>query len=575
MVQAVHVYARVCDRFRRRQESSSCEEGPPISSKAQSGGNKDVASCPPLKYAEHGKVVTRFPPEPSGHLHIGHVKAIFLNDYYARHYDGTLLLRFDDTNPSKEKEEYEHGIIEDLKLLGVKADVISHTSDHFDLIQKYAEDMIKRGIAYMDDTATEQMRQERMDGIDGKCRNYTVEKNMEMWKAMLSGEATDACLRAKIDMQCPNKAMRDPVIYRSNATPHARTKTKYKAYPTYDLACPIVDAIEGVTHAMRDTQYSDREPVYDWFLTNLKLRKVHIRAFSRVIFNYTLLSKRKLKWFVETGRVPGWDDPRFATVKGMLRRGLQVEALRSFMLAQGASRRVNDMEWDKFWNFNKKVIDPVAARYMATSTEGAITLNVTNVPTEFGRTVAKHPKDKNGEKFGLKTVFCGPKVLIESEDANANGGVAVGEAITLMRWGVINITAVHKNGEGAITSLDGEYDPNGDFRAPKRKITWVSGSAHSVKLQLCEYDYLITKKKLAPEDNFEDFINKQSEAITEAIGEPGLSLVGVNECIQLERRGYFRVDRIAHGEETSIKLIQIPDGKTKAMSTLSTKLAHR
>ena len=409
---------------RRWEKAAAAKAGKTSSAgNKKSSGKGDVGGCPPLKFAEHGKVVTRFPPEPSGHLHIGHVKAIFLNDYYARHYDGTLLLRFDDTNPSKEKEEYEHGIIDDLKLLGVKADVVSHTSDHFDLIQKYAEDMIKRGIAYMDNTPTEKMRQERFDGIDGACRNQTVEKNMEMWKALLSGDESDACLRAKIDMQCPNKAMRDPVIYRANATPHARTKTKYKAYPTYDLACPIVDAIEGVTHAMRDTQYADREPVYFWFLENLKLRKVHIRAFSRVNFNYTLLSKRKLKWFVETGRVPGWDDPRFATVKGMLRRGLQVEALRSFMLAQGASRRVNDMEWDKFWNFNKKVIDPVAARYMAISAEGATTLNVTNVPAEFGKTIPKHPKAKGGEKYGLKTVFCGPKVLLEKEDVNAVGGI--------------------------------------------------------------------------------------------------------------------------------------------------------
>ena len=326
-------------------------------------GNFDIQ----LKNAEMGKVVTRFPPEPSGYLHIGHAKAALLNDYFAKLYKGKLLLRFDDTNPSKEKMEYENSIKEDLELLGIKADSVSHTSDHFSKIYDYAITMIKSGLAYVDDTDQETMRAQRFDGIESKCRNKSVEENLRDFEEMKNGTAfgLKSCLRAKIDMTDKNKAMRDPVIYRCNLIPHPHTGTTYKMYPTYDFVCPIVDSIEGVTHALRTNEYRDRNPQYEWFLKALNLRWVHIWDYSRLNFVYTLLSKRKLTWFVEQGLVSGWDDPRFATVRGIRRRGMTIEALRSYILSQGASQRELSLEWDKLWNTNKKVIDPVAPRYTA------------------------------------------------------------------------------------------------------------------------------------------------------------------------------------------------------------------
>jgi glutamyl-tRNA synthetase len=320
-----------------------------------------------LKNVEMGKVVTRFPPEPSGYLHIGHAKAALLNDYFARLYKGKLLLRFDDTNPSKEKMEYENSIKEDLELLGIRPDHVSHTSDHFPKIYDYALQMIQKGLAYVDDTDQETMRAQRFDGIDSKCRNKTVEENLKDFTEMKKGTefGLKSCLRAKIDMSDKNKAMRDPVIYRCNLIPHPHTGTTYKMYPTYDFVCPIVDSIEGVTHALRTNEYRDRNPQYEWFLKALGLRWVNIWDYSRLNFVYTLLSKRKLTWFVEQGLVSGWDDPRFATVRGIRRRGMTIEALRSYILSQGASQRELSLEWDKLWVTNKKVIDPVAPRHTA------------------------------------------------------------------------------------------------------------------------------------------------------------------------------------------------------------------
>jgi len=331
--------------------------------KVKNQGNFDIE----LKNAEMGKVVTRFPPEPSGYLHIGHAKAALLNDYFARLYQGKLLLRFDDTNPSKEKKEYENSIKEDLQLLGIKPDVTSHTSDHFNKIYDYALQMIKLGLAYVDDTDQETMRAQRFDGLESKCRNKSVEDNLKDFEEMKEGTefGQKSCLRAKIDMLDKNKAMRDPVIYRCNLIPHPHTGTMYKMYPTYDFVCPIVDSIEGVTHALRTNEYRDRNPQYEWFLKALKLRWVHIWDYSRLNFVYTLLSKRKLTWFVEQGLVTGWDDPRFATVRGIRRRGMTIEALRSYILSQGASQRELSLEWDKLWVTNKKVIDPIAPRHTA------------------------------------------------------------------------------------------------------------------------------------------------------------------------------------------------------------------
>lgn len=274
--------------------------------KAKEGASYDIA----LLNTEKG-VVTRFPPEPSGYLHIGHAKAALLNDYFAHEkYNGTLLVRFDDTNPSNEKLEFQDAIIEDLALMGIKPDKMSYTSDYFDELYQYALQIIKDGNAYADDTEKEVMAEQRMNGKPSKRRDASVEENLARFEEMKKGtpEGLRWCIRAKMSVDNPNKAMRDPVIYRCNPAPHHRTGTKWKIYPTYDFACPIVDSIEGVTHALRTIEYRDRNPQYQWFLDTLKLRHVQIWDFARMNFIRTLLSKRKLTKLVNQGVVWGWDE---------------------------------------------------------------------------------------------------------------------------------------------------------------------------------------------------------------------------------------------------------------------------
>ncbi|TDH73844.1 hypothetical protein CCR75_005584 [Bremia lactucae] len=534
--------------------------------------NKETGTCPPLKDAVDGHVVTRFPPEPSGFLHIGHLKACMLNNYYARQYHGKLILRFDDTNPSKEKNEYEQSIVADLKRVQIEPDVVTYTSNYFDAIADFARQMITEGHAYMDNTSQKQMREERMDGIESTCRNQTPAANLVLFNQMLqnASEAQGYCLRGKIDMQAKNKTMRDPVFFRRNATPHHRTGTKYHAYPTYDLACPIVDSLEGVTHALRTTEYNDRDFQYQWVLDTLRLRKVIIQAFARMNFVYSVLSKRKLQWFVDNHHIEGWTDPRFPTIQGVLRRGVQVEALRDFILSQGASRRITDMEWDKFWTLNKRVLDPIAPRYFAIATETSVPLTLINVSSHVvGIPVARHPKDPfMGEKM---VRFCN-KLLVERDDVMQ---FVEGEEVTLMRHGNMIVKKVHKAVDGTITRVEAENYPQGDFKKTKLKITWLSDVSDLVPLTLVEFDHLLNKPKLEEGDNFQDFLTETTRAEMHAMGDHELRNVKQGQVVQLERRGYFRVDVPYISDDKPVVLFMVPDGKVKAMSTLSTKLAHR
>jgi len=516
-----------------------------------------------LKDAVMGQVITRFPPEPSGYLHIGHIKAALLNNYFARQYKGKLLLRFDDTNPSKEKVEYQESIREDLKRCEIFPDQVSYTSDHFQKIYDLAIQLIKSGKAYVDDTDQETMRAERMDGIDSKNRNMSVEETLIRFQEMkeASERGQKSCLRAKMEMQNKNKAMRDPVIYRVNLIPHHRTGNAWKMYPCYDLACPIVDSLEGVTHALRTNEYRDRNPQYEWFLKALNIRHVHMWDFSRVNFVYTLLSKRKLTWFVDQKLVTGWDDPRFPTVRGILRRGMTVEALRTFNLMQGASQKDLMMEWDKIWALNKKIIDPVSGRYTGLVSD-KITKVKLNMPDLKAHTEEKALHKKNPD-VGMKKTTYSTELYLEYEDAK---DLAVGEEVTLMDWGNVIVSKV--------TSDLIEVEPNldGDFKKTKKKLTWLSrappadNSNHDlVNLMLCDYDFLITKKKLEEDDDVADFVNKNSEFKIAAFGDANLRGLAQGTIIQLERKGYYIVDSPYDATKPNdpIILIFIPDGKEK------------
>lgn len=521
-----------------------------------------------LEGAVAGRVVTRFPPEPSGYLHIGHAKAVLLNDYYAKRYKGRLIVRFDDTNPSKEKEEYQQSIIEDLAKLGVNPDLVTYTSDYFPVIIQYAKYMINNGLAFMDDTPQEDMKIERGNRVESKHRNQTPQEAMEYFDLMCKGgeEGGKWCLRAKIDMKSDNGTLRDPVLFRQNVTPHHRSGTTYKAYPTYDLACPIVDSLEGVTHALRTTEYDDRNAQYQWIQKALGVRRSRVHTFSRVNFKFTVLSKRKLTWFVDNGDVSGWDDARMPTVRGVVRRGINIQALRDFMYSQGSSKRIVLMDWHVFWSENKKEVDKEAKRFMAVDKSDNIRLTVANVQAESDYAFVKtayHPKDPS---LGTRSLRVSSNVLLETADVD---GLEVGESIALMRWCVVKITKI--NG----SEIEGDYLPDGDFKTAKRKLSWVADVANTTPVKIFEFDNLISKEKLEEEDDFKDYLNPSTMAFTDVVGDTGLKNVQENEVLQLERRGYFRVDKAYINDSKPLVLYMIPDGKKKAMSGQMGKLAHR
>ncbi|KAI8971367.1 tRNA synthetases class I, catalytic domain-containing protein [Pilobolus umbonatus] len=514
-----------------------------------------------LTEASMGKVCTRFPPEPSGYLHIGHAKAALLNQYFADTYKGKLIIRFDDTNPSKEKTEFEDSIKEDLALIGVDSSIVSHTSDFFDQLYELALKMIKEGHAFCDDTDQATMREQRTARIPSKCRDNSIEENLRRFGEMTKGseEGLKNCLRAKIDYNSPNGTMRDPVIYRCNLTPHHYTGDKWKVYPTYDFACPVVDSLEGVSHALRTNEYRDRNVQYQWMIDTLGLRKVTIWDFSRMNFVYTLLSKRKLQWFVDNGHVAGWDDPRFPTVRGIRRRGLTIEALKQYILMQGASQNTMLLEWDKIWALNKKVIDPIAPRHTALLKENVVVCNVKGAKAEVKEVLAH----KKNPSVGKKNTHYGPKIYLEQEDAKS---LENGEEVTLMDWGNAFVRNIVKNDKGIVTSVDLELHLEGDFKKTKKKLTWLTDDSDVTDVLLLDYDYLITKKKVEEGDEVKDLLTSQSEFKYPCLADGNIKNLKKGDIMQFERKGYYILDAVATATEPA-HFICIPDGK--ASSTAS------
>ncbi|KAF2865788.1 glutamyl-tRNA synthetase [Massariosphaeria phaeospora] len=513
-------------------------------------------------------IVTRFPPEPSGYLHIGHAKAALLNDYFAHEkYKGKLILRFDDTNPIKEKQEFQDSIVEDLALMGVKADTVSYTSNYFQELYDYCVQMLNEGTAYADDTLQEKMREERMNGVASERRESSPEDNLARFEEMKTGSAEGLrwCIRAKMSVDDPNKAMRDPVIYRCSPQVHHRTGDTWKIYPTYDFCCPIVDSLEGVTHALRTTEYNDRDAQYQWFLKTLKLRHVYNWAFARLNFVRTVLSKRKLTLIVENGDVWGWDDPRMPTVRGVRRRGVTIPALREFILKQGPSKNIVNLDWHSFWATNKKHIDPIAARYTALAS--AAQVPVTVVGARAGVTTEEKDKHAKYTTLGKKKVVFSASILLEQADA---ASFAADEEITLMNWGNAIVRHISHSinplaqpaGLKTVTAVELELHLQGDVKKTAKKVTWLSTDQALVPVELVDFDYLITKDKLDVDDELGDFLNKQTETRTLAVADCNVAELQVDDVIQFDRKGYFRVDRaFRHGE--AVVAFQIPTGKSK------------
>ncbi len=522
-----------------------------------------------LKNTENG-IVTRFPPEPSGYLHIGHAKAALLNDFFAHDFlpettggpRGKLRLRWDDTNPSKEKQEFQDAIKIDLELLGIKPDAESYTSDYFEMLYDYCIEMIKAGKAFADDTVQATMSEERRSLQPSRRRDESIEDNLARFKEMETGsdEGQRWCIRAKISFDHKNAVMRDPTIYRCNMTPHHRLGTRWKIYPLYDFACAIVDSKEGVTHALRTIEYHDHNELFDWLQAELGLRTVEIFDFSKLTFIKTVLSKRKLTKLVDMGKVTGWDDPRMPTVRGIRRRGMQIEALREFMVSQGPSKNIVLMDWFSIWTINKRVIDPIAARYTAVAEDKAVTCTLTGGPHE--PLVEDKPKHMKSD-LGTKKVWHSDKIIIDQEDAKT---FAQDEEITLMNWGNAFVRKISKDSQGDVEEMELELHLEGDFKKTSKKVTWLSKHQKLVNIEMVDFAPLFTKDKLDDEDvaDLENrkFLSEQTEFTTKAVADCNVADIKVDDVMQFDRKGYFRCDQAATDGSGAV-FFQIPTGKSK------------
>lgn len=445
-----------------------------------------------LESAKPNQVVTRFPPEPSGYLHIGHIRALLINRFFADLYDGKMLVRFDDTNPEKEKIEFVDNILNDIRSAGIPwENDHSFVTDNFEYFEEVMTKLIKKGKCYCDNTPVDQMRENRDKGIPSKCRDNTIEKNIEIWNKMKDKNIeSDSpykkyCVRAKTDNpKDKNKCMRDPTFYRFCEADHYRLGTKYKLYPMYDFVCPIIDHKDGVTHMLRSNEYADRIPMYRWVEEAAGLPTMNIYQYARLNLVNTALSKRQLKWFVENKFVEGWDDPRFPTLRGIFRRGVKMEAIKDFILDMGPSEKPVTLSWDKLYSFNKAYIDPVAKRLLAVDAKENIEVEVTNFKevmnvkgeeNTYEDEVNWHPKNNDiGKRKQLKS----NKLLIEKADGS---DLKEGMKFTLYKWGNTKIEKVDLNSNNEVCKVYLKLTPEDkDFKNTK-VAHWVSAKEGHVR----------------------------------------------------------------------------------------------
>lgn len=497
---------------------------------------------PDLPNAIDGDFVTRFPPEASGYMHIGHVKALLLNYLYAKKYNGKCILRFDDTNPDKENVAYEEAIKEDIQTLGLVCDTTTYTSDYFNMIQNYGIILINKGLAYVDETNPETIKENRLKFIASESRNHSIEYNRNMFYQMINGdnESQNWCIRAKIDYKSKNGAMRDPVIFRSKNKQHPRTKDLYKIYPTYDFACPIVDSIERVTHTLRSVEYSDRDEQYNWFLDKLNLRHGPnneypiIKEYGKLNFSHTVMSKRKLSKLVDNKLVTGWDDGRMPTVRGIMRRGMQPKPLLDYIQSQGFSVNTVNLEQDKLWNLNSKYIANVP-RVFGLKISNLIECTIIPKSGILPKTIAVPINPKN-PMDGYRNMVMNSKVYVEREDFE-NQSVKEGSRYTLIGLG--NCVVAEINLQNNLLVLI--YDANDMDYKNTTKITWLSTSDVQ-KATVITYGTLLNKSKLSDNDNIIECFNHNSKIEDEYYIEN--TKLNKNYVIQVMRKWFCRVDSI-------------------------------
>lgn len=566
------VFVTLTTKKRLEKEAAEKKEAEEKSEKAEpvKGKEEEEESTHELPGAVYGQVVTRFPPEPSGYLHIGHAKAALLNQHFARKYGGKLLFRFDDTNPSKETDDFMESIEKDLAALEIKPDQRSYTSDHFETIMNFCTQLIKEGKAYCDTSSAEEIKESRGAKKHTPAFDNSIEENLRLWKEMQEGTelGKSTCVRAKIDISSEIGCMRDPVIYRCPGKPHLRTGNRYKAYPTYDLACPIVDSIEGVTHALRSVEFTDRDSVYSWVCENLHIRRPYVGYFSRLNMRYTVMSKRKLQWFVDQGIVDGWTDPRFPTIQGIRRRGMTIKALQEFVVLQGLNKNTNFMEWGKLWAINRGIIDDAAPRYTEIITERSCKLTLKGVEPHS----IEIPLHKKNDTLGKKTIGITNEVYIERGDS---ASFKEDEMVTLMNIGNFKIsnivkcekdTDTHKAGD--VISAEAQFlEGNTDFKKT-RKLTWVpTDNSETVPVVIKYFDNLVTVPQIMNDTDVTKVINTHSESSFVARAEKALEALKPGAIIQFERTGYFYYDRDEVDKDGTVVRVfhNTPDGRATPM----------
>ncbi|HEB02097.1 MAG TPA: glutamine--tRNA ligase/YqeY domain fusion protein [Nitrospirae bacterium] len=505
------------------------------------------------------KVQTRFPPEPNGYLHIGHAKAIVLNYSIANDYKGTCLLRFDDTNPIKEEQEYVDSITEDVRWLGYDVDEkIHYTSDYFETLHEYAVKLINKGLAYVDDLTAEEIRQFRgtltEPGRESPYRNRSVDENIDLFDRMRKGEFPDGAktLRAKIDMASGNLNFRDPVMYRILHATHHRTGSKWCIYPMYDWAHGQSDSIEGTTHSLCTTEFEDHRPLYDWFLENLDVHRPRQIEFARLNLTHTVLSKRKLIQLVNENHVSGWDDPRMPTLSGLKRRGFPPKAIRAFCKRIGVAKALSTVEVGLLEYCVREELNQTAPRVMGVLRP--LKLVLTNYPE--GQTeeleAENNPEDPGA---GTRKLSFSRELYIERDDFMEDAPkkffrLAPGREVRLKHAYIIKCEEAVKLDNGEVVELRCSYDPESKSggatadRKVKGTLHWVS-APHAFDAEVRLYDHLFTEDD--PEDGQKkDYIELLNPGSLETLKgcklEPSLSKAEAGERFQFMRLGYFCVD---------------------------------
>jgi glutaminyl-tRNA synthetase len=505
------------------------------------------------------QVVTRFPPEPNGYLHIGHAKSICLNFGIAEEFGGVCHLRFDDTNPTKEEQEYIDAIEADVRWLGFDwGKHLYHASDYFERLYNWAEDLIRAGKAYVDDQSQDEIRHNRgtltEPGKNSPFRERAVEENLDLFRRMRAGEFPNGArvLRAKIDMASGNINLRDPVLYRILDAEHPRTGTAWKIYPSYDFAHGQSDAIEGITHSVCTLEFEDHRPLYDWFIANLNVpSQPHQYEFARLNLTYTVLSKRVLTRLVQDDHVSGWDDPRMPTLAGLRRRGVPPAALRDFVKRIGVAKANSTVDAGMFEFSVREALNKTALRRMAVLRPLKVTIeNYPEGQVEELEAI-NHPDDPAA---GSRKIKFTRELFIEQEDFMENPEkkffrMSPGREVRLRYAYFITCKEVVKNAKGEVTELRCTYDPaskggnSPDGRKVKATIHWVS-AAHSVPAEVRLYHPLFAKPDPSGGENFAADLNPNSlEVLSGARLEPAALDAEIGVPVQFERQGYFCRDR--------------------------------